>query len=119
MSDYTHVVLITGEELIGRIVHEDDNMIVLDDALTMYYTAPDPSSPGISVIFRKYSLISDEYHVSFLRNHVLSVCRNLKPDVIDGYEQSLALSKREDDETLDDDFEGEPEGIDINKRTVH
>ena len=127
-DDYTHVVLTTGEEIIGRLIGETEDGIHVDDALTLYYTPPNDESPGISLIFRKYSLLCDHYDVSFQRRHVLSMSQGLKTDVIEGYEYALDLSKRDEEEhshSIDDGEELETElesfidEMKKHKRTVH
>ena len=97
MSEIAALVLVSGEEVVGRIAGETDRGIDLADAMVMFYAQPQSENTnGIRIVFRKYSMLTNDYQVFFKKEHVLNIFRDLRPDVLEAYEYTLDLTKQED-----------------------
>ena len=97
MSEIAALVLVSGEEVVGRIAGETDRGIDLADAMVMFYAQPQSENAnGIRIVFRKYSMLTNDYQVFFKKEHVLNIFRDLRPDVLEAYEYTLNLTKQED-----------------------
>ncbi len=117
MDNVVALVLVSGEEVVGRVAGETDRGIDLADVMCMFYAAPESAkhSNGVHIIFRKYTLLTNEYSVFFKKEHVLNIFTNLRPDVIEAYEYTLNASKEGDQfenlmsDTITDDDEAREE----------
>ena len=112
MDNVVALVLVSGEEVVGRVAGETDRGIDLADAMCMFYAAPESAerSNGVHIIFRKYTLLTNEYDVFFKKEHVLNIFTDLRPDVVEAYEYTLNATKESDqfenlmsDKITDDD----------------
>ena len=92
MNTVCVVKLANGEDVIGRLMHEDDEKLYLADVLSLFYRMNDAST-GPIVYMSKYCMYSVSYDVTFLKKDILTVHTDLVPHVCEYFEELLANSK--------------------------
>jgi len=79
------IKLYNGEEIMGRVLEENDEHIILQDALKLNYSYQDGSTaPG--VFLTKYFLYVDSYDVEFMKKTISHIHRNPKSNFVKFYE---------------------------------
>lgn len=79
------IKLFNGEEIMGRVLEENDEHIILQDALKLNYSFQEGSTvPG--VFLTKYFLYQDGYDVEFLKKTISHIHRNPKANFVKFYE---------------------------------
>lgn len=94
--------LVSGDEVIGEVVGENDKGIDLNDALMVKYRLDEKGYP--TLYFTKYCLLDREFQVFFKRDTILNIFRYPTQDVCNYYQSSLNKIKK----AMSVDYEYEP-----------
>lgn len=128
------LLLTNGDEVFGKLLGENDRGVDLDDALVASYTTIDGQP---TIVLRKYCTYSNNFDIFFKREHIVSVFKDLREEIVKTYNTTLKMYSETDipaftntDEILefDPDFDDESDFDDDdydsifytnNKKTVH
>ena len=79
--------LITGEEVIGQIVKQTDDIVVLDGALSLYVT---PNEDGTPIFyFKKYCMYVPNFFATFKTSDVMNIFNDPISPICKHYNESL------------------------------
>jgi len=96
MSDENPLVIMklkNGEEIVGCVLEENDEMIILQDALKINYMYQDTTVPGIYLT--KYFIYLDSWDAEFNMNEVSQIFREFKPQFVSFHRTyAIGLKKR-------------------------
>jgi hypothetical protein len=70
----------SGEEIIGHVMEENDEMVLLQDALKINYVYQDSSVPALYL--SKYFIYLESWDVEFDKNEVSYIFRQFKPQFV-------------------------------------
>lgn len=88
-SSIVAIKLTTGEEIIAKVVSDDDGLLVVNRPLSMVM-AENPDNPTQTrVMFTPWMIAADKDNVSIRNTHVVAVTP-ARTDAAEQYEQAVA-----------------------------
>ena len=118
MSNIVMLLLTNGDEVFGKVKHENDRGIDLDDALIITYTNID-GTPNL--IFRKYCTFTNNYDIFFKREHIVAKFTDIREEILKSYEMTLGVytehglpnfHSKDDDYMTEFEFDDDVDDID-------
>lgn len=88
MSDCVIVKLQFGEEVIGELIGEEDNGVILDNACLISYRA-NASNGYPSLMLTKYCLVSRSFEVFFQEKDICQVFYDPIPTLVQHFERTI------------------------------
>jgi hypothetical protein len=84
--------LTDGSDVIGRIIHETEEEISLDDVMRVSFNFPRFDMPPV-IYCQKWSPFVYTYDATFKQIHIINQTENIDPVIIDYYEEMLEYTK--------------------------
>ena len=81
------LMLAVGEDVVGRLVYEDDDVIVVGDALILHM---DLENTG-QLAFQKFCMLTNTWDVTLNKSQIISVFdeSELSPSVVEFYKNTM------------------------------